>query len=144
MLVRVHRRLKSRPINFHCRRAALLMQSAYCILRRRLNPPRRSGFGTLPWLRGSDADVAFPPRFLPFFIHSVTDISRVSESRKRDLCRSLRKKDSQGSFRSDCRARGYVSGIRPPRKPKFTGRVMEFRTRSFKLGSIASRHRARD
>lgn len=63
--------------------------------------------------------------FFLFSIHSVTDISRVSESRKRDLYRSLRKKDSQGSFRSDCHADPSLkSGHRE--KPK-SNRIMESR-----------------
>ena len=49
----------------------LLMQSAWCILCRRLNSPRRSGFGTLPWHRGSDVPSSpflFPLSLsLPFF-----------------------------------------------------------------------------
>lgn len=112
----------------------LLMQSACCILCRRLNSPRRSGFGTLPWHRGSDVpsspflfplSLSLSPLFFLFSIHSVTDISRVSESRKRDLYRSLRKKDSQGSFRSDCHADPSLkSGHRE--KPK-SNRIMEFR-----------------
>lgn len=58
-------------INFNLRRTALLMQSAYRILYRHLNSPRRSRFGRLPWLRGSDADVAFPRFFLFSYILSL-------------------------------------------------------------------------
>ena len=67
-----------------------------------------------------------PPRPFLFSIHSVTDISLVSESRKRDLRRSLRKKDGQGrvfQVTAELRVSSFKSGHR--KNPKFTNRTME-------------------